>query len=172
MDVFRFGTQRCSAPKTAPATSVLDVPFWTWLVVRNPLGVPALYFSFPPRLLTPEPSSPSHSFSWVLPDDAYDWSIFLHWLYLITLRTWRLECNEAYVALLQMRRSLSNRLEAGLNTRLTKTLRGESLILWWICAVRSTTVTWKLRSILSPFYLVQQSRFTYIYMCPVYIYDI
>jgi len=65
-------------------------------------------------------------------------------------RTWRSECNTANVALLQMRRSLSNKLEAGLNTRLTKTLRGENLIPWWICAVRSTTVTWKYRSIPSP----------------------
>lgn len=80
-------------------------------------------------------------------------------------RTWRFKCNEAYVALLQMLRSLSNRLEAGLNTRLTKTLRGESLIPWWICAVRSTTVTWKLRSILFPHYSrATVSIYIYIYI--------
>lgn len=83
-------------------------------------------------------------------------------------RTWRFKCNEAYVALLQMLRSLSNRLEAGLNTRLTKTLRGESLIPWWICAVRSTTVTWKLRSILFPHYsraTVSIYIYIYIFIC-------
>lgn len=81
-------------------------------------------------------------------------------------RTWRFECNKANVALLQMCRSLSNKLEAGLNTRLTKTLRGESLIPWWICAVRSTTVTWKY--VRSPFYIVQQSQCV---PC-IYIYNI
>lgn len=71
------------------------------------------------------------------------------------------KCNTANIALLQMRRSLSNRLEAGLNTRLTKTLRGESLIPWWICAVRSTTVTWKNTFDLFPhsLYRVQQSQY-------------
>jgi len=87
-------------------------------------------------------------------------------------RTWRFECNKANVALLQMCRSLSNKLEAGLNTRLTKTLRGESLIPWWICAVRSTTVTWKY--VRSPFYIVQQSQcilciYIYVYTC-IYVY--
>lgn len=73
-------------------------------------------------------------------------------------RTWRFECNKANIALLQMRRSLSNRLEAGLNTRLTKTLRGESLIPWWICAVRSTTKWLGSKYVRSlPFYIVQQS---------------
>lgn len=80
-------------------------------------------------------------------------------------RTWRFECNKANVALLQMCRSLSNKLEAGLNTRLTKTLRGESLIPWWICAVRSTTDL-EIRSI-SLLYRATVS------MCPpcIYIYN-
>lgn len=87
-------------------------------------------------------------------------------LFNLSDRTWRFECNKANVALLQMCRSLSNKLEAGLNTRLTKTLRGESLIPWWICAVRSTTVTWKY--VRSPFYIVQQSQCV---PC-IYIYNI
>lgn len=62
-----------------------------------------------------------------------------------------------------MLRTLSNRLEAGLNTRLTKTLREENLIPWWICAVRSTTVTWKYVR------FPHLSRAT-VSMCPVYIY--
>lgn len=70
--------------------------------------------------------------------------------------------------LFQMGRNLSNRLEAGLNTRVTKTLREESLVHWWICAVRSTTVTWKHTfnplNIFTPFLCPVQSWQVYMFL--------
>lgn len=117
---------------------------WIWLVVRfNPP-----FFWTPLSPPCPRPLAPSVRCARLRHLSRN--------LFNLSDRTWRFECNKANVALLQMCRSLSNKLEAGLNTRLTKTLRGESLIPWWICAVRSTTVTWKY--VRSPFYIVQQSQ--------------
>lgn len=102
-----------------------------WLVVR----LDPSFFKLPKSLPCPLPLAP-----WMRCARLRHLS---RNLFNLSDRTWRFECNKANIALLQMCRSLSNKLEAGLNTRLTKTLRGESLIPWWICAVRSTTVTWK-----------------------------
>jgi len=133
-----------------------------WLVVRF-----NLFLSLPLNLPCPRPLAP--------PMRCARLRHLSRNLFNFSDRTWRFECNKANVALLQMCRSLSNKLEAGLNTRLTKTLRGESLIPWWICAVRSTTVTWKY--VRSPFYIVQQSQcvpciylqYIYYHIVPIFV---